>query len=82
MSYSLIQDVQRRARKRHRCIWCGETIAVAEVYRYECSSYDGHMQHFHWHSECRTASDGFFRAYGEEEFEPYAFVRGNFEERS
>jgi hypothetical protein len=79
--YSLIKEITRQARKQHRCIWCTEPIHAQEKYIYECSSYDGHMQHFHWHPECRVVSERFFHEYGEEAFEPHAFKRGSTEER-
>jgi hypothetical protein len=75
MSYALLSDTWPRARKQHRCIWCGEPIAVGETYRHERSVYDGAMQDHKWHRECdadfrESLDDG-----GDEEFLPYSAPR-------
>lgn len=73
MSYSLISSEVRKARKPHRCIWCGQAIVAGESYRHERSTYDGQFQVQDWHPEC----DGAFaeeirhQGGGELEFEPY-----------
>lgn len=55
MSYTLISCEMRKARKPHRCIWCGEAIAVGDSYEYERSIFDGKPQSHHWHPECLKA---------------------------
>lgn len=75
MSYQLLSERQRTARKTHRCIWCGEPIAVGDRYISESSKYSGDFQFHRWHPECKEASHGFF-ADGHEEFEPGEFKRG------
>ena len=74
MSYTLFTMKTTRARIVHRCIWCGEPIDTGEQYLRERSVYDGNMQNFAWHQECRkSAEDGWdngddpeFTAYGGE----------------
>jgi hypothetical protein len=52
MSYTLLSEAWRTARKQHRCVWCGEPVLAGEKYRDERSVYDGEMQHHRWHPEC------------------------------
>lgn len=71
MSYRLFEMKTRKAAKQHRCIWCGQRIAIGESYDDERSVYDGNVQRHRWHPECRTfASDEIFEM-GEEEFTPW-----------
>ena len=74
MTYSLIRESFPIARKPHRCIWCGETIATGMKYRHEISRYDV-MQNFHWHMECDADAADYFRECGESEFQPYTAER-------
>ena len=76
MGYSLLSEKTVAARKPHRCIWCGEPIATGETYVRERSVYDGNMQNFAWHPECRRDSIVHFQY--EEEFEPYENARPDF----
>ncbi len=67
--FCVLRDETRKARKEHRCIWCGEVIVVGNSYRYQSGVFDGEIQGNHWHAEC-------FRAAAEEcdwefEFIPY-----------
>lgn len=55
MNYTLLSEVERTARKTHRCIWCWQLITVGSRYMDERSVYDGDMQHHKWHPECRAA---------------------------
>lgn len=55
MSYTLLAETERTARKRHRCIWCWQFIEAGERYHDERSVNDGDMQHHKWHPECRAA---------------------------
>ncbi len=70
MSYHLFSMTERTAKKRHRCIWCGQGIEPGTRYHDERSAYDGRIQKHRWHPECRTASDEHFRTEGEE-FDAY-----------
>ena len=55
MSYTLLAETYPAARKRHRCVWCGEFIEIGERYTHEKSVYDGGMQDHKWHNECVSA---------------------------
>lgn len=56
MSYQLIEETKPKARKPHRCIWCGQQIEVGETYLREKSSYDQNLQDHKWHLECNAAA--------------------------
>lgn len=70
MSYTLLSESTPKARKSHRCIWCGEMIIVGETYRRENSVYDGHMHDHAWHLECDGDAKSYFIESGEEDFSP------------
>jgi hypothetical protein len=69
MSYALLDETFPIARKKHRCIWCGQPVEIGEKYRREKSVYDGNMQDFKWHLECHEGAREHFRH--EEEFDAY-----------
>lgn len=46
MSYTLLENGERRAKKSHKCEWCGEAIEVGEVYGYSASVCDGDLLGF------------------------------------
>lgn len=48
-------QVTRKARRPHRCIWCGESIEVGSTYSYQTGVMDGRWQSNHWHPECVNA---------------------------
>ena len=50
--YEEISRSKPKARKLHRCIWCGENIDVGEVYEYVAYKYMGDFQTNHFHLEC------------------------------
>jgi hypothetical protein len=50
--YWLLNITQPKAKKRHRCAWCGESIDKNEYYVREISIYDGEFQNHPWHNEC------------------------------
>lgn len=70
MSYTLLSETTPKARKEHRCIWCGEPILVGERYRCERSVYDGQMQYHKWHLECNAAANEHFRHCIDDTFGP------------
>lgn len=74
MSYSLIREKWLKARKQHRCIWCGEAIALGEHHRHEISIYEGHFQDHRWHPECDADAKIYFDS-GEEAFEAHSAER-------
>lgn len=78
--YELLSETEPVARKDYRCIWCPELIRKGEKHIHEVSKYDGDFQDHRWHPECKKASYGFFRKYGEEEFTPHECKRGTSEE--
>lgn len=55
MSYRLIERDERTARKKHRCIWCGQSIAAGSKYVHERSIFEGDPQSNNWHPECEQA---------------------------
>ncbi len=55
MSFVTICDEQRKARKPHRCIWCGQTIVVGSQYQYVRGVFEGDPQSNHYHLECSAA---------------------------
>ena len=75
MSHQLLSMVTRRAAKKHKCIWCGEAIEAGENYRDERSVYDGDMQSFHWHLECRGGAEAGWQGGDDGEFMPYSQER-------
>jgi len=52
MSYHQFSLHETKARKKHRCSWCGEPIPPGETYWREKSVYDGNFQNDAWHPEC------------------------------
>ena len=55
MSYTLLREDTRTARKPHRCIWCWQRIEPGASYIREASVNDGELQDHKWHPECRAA---------------------------
>jgi len=53
VSYQSLTIESRKARKPHRCIWCGQGIAIGEQYTHCRGVMDGGMQTDDWHPECR-----------------------------
>jgi hypothetical protein len=48
-----------KARKPHRCEWCGESIAQGEKHAHFVGKWDGEFQDWRMHSECYdVASEG------------------------
>lgn len=84
MSYNLISSEVRKARKPHRCIWCGQPIAIGESYRHERSTFNGDFQVQDWHPECDNAfaEELRYEGGGEMEFSPYENTRPPAQQRS
>jgi len=65
-----------RARKVHRCTWCGEPIAIGEKHKAWAGTFDGDFSQSRLHDECyaamRTLPAG-------EDYEPGEFKRGTTE---
>lgn len=66
--YTLFSLDERKARKAHACVWCGQPIKVGEKYLDERSVYDHNIQRHRWHPECLDVQRDQAREYGEEEF--------------
>lgn len=65
------QDFERKARKEHRCHWCGEKIRVGEKH-YQCKGHwEGDWQDWRMHKLCLDRN----RKYIAEGFEPYEYDR-------
>lgn len=75
MSYWPLDSGDRKARKEHRCIWCGEPISSGEHYHFQVGIFDGDFQNNKFHQECAKASSEFFQE--EDSFSPYEFKRGS-----
>jgi hypothetical protein len=69
MSYYVhLVTLKPKARKPHRCIWCGEQIDQGETYVLKKGVYEGYqMQTTKWHAECDTAACDWFDKTGEDE---------------
>ncbi len=72
--YQNLSTTRPKARKPHRCDWCGEGISVDEQYVRSSGVFDDRIQITHMHRECYAAmlklddpDDG---------YEPYSFARG------
>lgn len=79
--FDLLTDETRKARKMHKCIWCGESIGVGDSYRYQSGVFDGEMQGNHWHHECVEAAGRFcYELDLEDGFTPYEYQRGTIKE--
>ena len=75
MSYQLISNETRQARKPHQCIWCGEPINVGEKYEHERSVYGGDPQSNDWHPECSAVLNELCAGGDEVEFDPHSNER-------
>jgi hypothetical protein len=79
MSYELIRESFPVARKRHRCIWCGEGINAGVKHRHEVSSFDGNLQDHRWHLECDDDAKDYFDEGNGPEFSAYSNERPKLE---
>lgn len=57
MSTRLLHDELPKARKAHRCIWCGEAIEAGEIYRRQRVIFDNQPQSNAWHTDCFDSVD-------------------------
>lgn len=71
MSYILLSESKPKAKKPHRCIWCGESINIGEVYIREKSIYDSNFQDHKWHIECLDDCNEAHKGECEWDFDPY-----------
>lgn len=75
MGYTLLSEIKRKARKEHRCIWCGQKIEIREFYIAEASIYYNDFQYMKWHQECKAACAIELAETKEEDFDPYSNER-------
>ncbi len=69
--WEIISSELRKARKPHKCIWCGQAVVAGSTYRYERVRGPDGMDFNHWHLECDEAHREICRRYGDDEFVPY-----------
>lgn len=62
------------AKKRHKCIYCGQMIEPSDTYEREKSVYDNAYQNLAWHPECLEDQREAARQ-GDMEFSPYSAER-------
>lgn len=83
MIYELISESTPKARKEHKCIWCGETIHEGEHYHREVCTFEGDFHNNPWHLECDDAASQWM-ALGDNgfdyEFIPYEQQKGEWPE--
>jgi len=61
-----------KARKEHRCIYCGGPIVVGEQYTQQTGYYDGEAYTNRYHAECFDDCAEEFRQSGDWEFTPHS----------
>jgi hypothetical protein len=72
MGYSLIANSTQKAKKEHRCTWCGQQILVGDEYVRIRGVFEGEPQTDKLHPECDDAASEYFREWGADEgYSPY-----------
>ena len=71
--YHCFSMKETKARKKHRCVYCGQIIAIGEMYLREKSIYEG-WRNFQWHPECLEAQREYAKD-GDWEFTLYSADR-------
>jgi len=56
MPTRMLKDKQVKARKPHRCGWCGKPILKGEQCFHMAYVFDGQFNNEHMHSECHKAT--------------------------
>lgn len=69
--WEIISSELRKARKPHKCIWCGQSIEIGARYRYERVRGPDGMDFNPWHLECDEAHREASRVDHDGEFTPY-----------
>lgn len=77
MGWEWISETEPRARKGHRCVWCGELVKVGERYARITGTYYGCFQNDAYHCECNDAAKRYFSESDEDEITPGDFMRGS-----
>ena len=76
MGYQDIETTRPKARKGHRCIWCGEQIAIGEKYVARAYRFEGYFCRDALHLECEDAMMQADQRDIEDGFPEYHFKRG------
>lgn len=50
---TVLETAKRKARKEHRCDFCGLKIEVGEIYEDQTAVYDGELYHWKSHFSCK-----------------------------
>jgi hypothetical protein len=58
MSWQCLSSADRKARKSHKCIWCGEAILPGEKYVDVTGIFEGDFQNNKFHPECSATQQG------------------------
>lgn len=81
MSFECIASEVLRARKRHRCTWCGQHIDIGEHYTRQRVIVDGDIGTQKMHAECLEAMHSLAsRERGAITFTPWDHPRGGINE--
>ena len=78
MSWQSISESTRKARKEHKCVWCGEPILIGESHLVSTGTFEGRFQSNRYHDECRGPAAEICQE--NEGFSAYAFKRGTTDE--
>lgn len=81
MSWQHLSTSRPVGRKEHKCIWCGEVIAMKEKHVVVTGIYEGDFQTGRYHNECDEAAKLYFKNSFDDAFQPYSFHRGTTEEQ-
>jgi len=63
---SLLKESYPKARKMHKCQWCGKLIEPGDIYYRYTMKWDGEMQDTCMHLECAEASSKGMESWEEE----------------
>ena len=77
MSWWELSTTTPKARKDHRCIWCGQYIHIGEKHVKHVGIWEGDFQSNRWHNECNEAANQIIKIEGEISFDPYSNSRPN-----
>lgn len=76
-----LKDTKHKARKEHKCIWCGEKILIGETYSYSVGIFCGEFYSNKMHLDCNKVCCSPENDYCCDGFEAYSYKRGSLEER-
>ena len=76
-----LRQSEQKARKQHKCVWCGEAIEIGETYSYWAGIFEGEFQTNKMHLECEKVCSSKENDYCHDGFNPYEYKRGSLEEK-